>query len=318
MNCNITNPVAIIIPYFGKFPEWFDFYLYTCGKQHLVDFHYFSDNNIPHKIYPNTFFHSISFEDYCLLASQHLDCNFHPSNPYFLNMLKPFLGCIHKELLAEYIFWGYADIDLIYGELSSLVNEKNLKKYDIITSHVDRLAGHFTIFRNNLKNRELAKKIPNWKDVLTSNTFTSLDESGTLLCIAVPHLVWTMFLYKCIRFIYNHIVKHFFPIHNNSYLLLDLSFQFTQLLHPHVYLREGYTSLEPVEDNPWVYHTSTGRIEPVSREEYGIPRRKSIPYLHFLFFKKNIWKNSDTHWHDDFYHLSPNLFICGGDCPKSN
>lgn len=39
--------VAIIIPYFGKWPVWMDFYLYTCSRQQNVDFLFFTDCGIP-------------------------------------------------------------------------------------------------------------------------------------------------------------------------------------------------------------------------------------------------------------------------------
>ena len=43
--------IAMIIPYFGKFPEWINMYLYSCSYQKLIDFHYFTDceqNNTNH------------------------------------------------------------------------------------------------------------------------------------------------------------------------------------------------------------------------------------------------------------------------------
>lgn len=43
---------AIIIPYFGKFPEWFNLYLYSCKKNPEVDFIFYTDcsleNTPPH------------------------------------------------------------------------------------------------------------------------------------------------------------------------------------------------------------------------------------------------------------------------------
>lgn len=43
--------VAIIIPYFGKWPVWMDFYLYTCSRQQNVDFLFFTDCGIPKTVY---------------------------------------------------------------------------------------------------------------------------------------------------------------------------------------------------------------------------------------------------------------------------
>ena len=30
--------IAMIVPYFGKWPEWMDLYLYSCSKNPQVDF----------------------------------------------------------------------------------------------------------------------------------------------------------------------------------------------------------------------------------------------------------------------------------------
>ena len=35
--------ICILIPYFGKFPKWFDLYLYSCSHVKSIDFYYFTD-----------------------------------------------------------------------------------------------------------------------------------------------------------------------------------------------------------------------------------------------------------------------------------
>ena len=43
----------------------------------------------------------------------------------------------------EYDFWGYCDIDLIFGNIRKFITDDILDKYDKILSR-----GHFTLFRN--------------------------------------------------------------------------------------------------------------------------------------------------------------------------
>lgn len=140
---------AIIIPYYGKWPEWMDLYLYSCSKNPQLDFLIITDIETPHKVYSNTHFIYMTFEECCNRISQTLHVKFRPNDPYSFCACKPFYGIVFEHELVEYDWWGFGDIDLVYGDTSLLVNEKNLNKYDFITAHSDRFAGHFTIMRKN-------------------------------------------------------------------------------------------------------------------------------------------------------------------------
>lgn len=70
--------------------------------------------------------------------SKKLNIKFTLKNPYMLVNVKPFLGTIHDDIANKYDFWGYSDIDLIYGDMSYLLNDSNLNKYDLITTHSER------------------------------------------------------------------------------------------------------------------------------------------------------------------------------------
>lgn len=106
--------IAIIIPYFGKWPDWFNLYHYSCSKNAGIDWIFYTDCLIPLQNYNNTFFHSISFKDYCKNVSNKLGIDFYPDSPYKLCGLKPFYGFIHSDILVDYEFWGFGDIDVIW------------------------------------------------------------------------------------------------------------------------------------------------------------------------------------------------------------
>ncbi len=168
---------AIIIPYFGKWPVWMDFYLYTCSRQKMVDFLYFTDCGVPKKTYPNTKFFEMDYPSYCKRVSKALGINFNPEHgAYKICGCRPFYGIIHRKELMDYDYWGFADIDLIYGDLSYVLNEKNFHKYDFISAHSERVAGHFTVMRNIENNNNACLKIPGWKEKLEMKEFQGLDE----------------------------------------------------------------------------------------------------------------------------------------------
>ena len=90
--------------------------------------------------------------------------------------LKPFYGVVHNEELRDYDWWGFSDIDLVYAELGKFVNEENMKGHDILTTHVDRVAGHFTIIRRKSKYNDIAFRIKGWREMLTDDKNHGIDE----------------------------------------------------------------------------------------------------------------------------------------------
>ncbi len=108
------NKIAIIIPYFGQWPEWIDLHFYSCGQNLFIDWLFFTDCPIPKTHSTNLSFYSFSFDEYCNDVSRKLKINFHPDKYYKLCDLKPFYGYIHADIISEYDFWGFGDIDVIW------------------------------------------------------------------------------------------------------------------------------------------------------------------------------------------------------------
>jgi len=56
---------------------------------------------------------------------------------------------IFEDWLKDYDFWGYGDLDLIYGNIRKFCNDQVLQEYDIISGRKKYLTGHFALYRNN-------------------------------------------------------------------------------------------------------------------------------------------------------------------------
>ena len=145
--------IAIIIPYFGKWPEWIDLFFYSCEQNRTIDFYFFTDCEIKQRIGENLKLIPISFNNYIRLVNEKLKIKFNPKDTYKLCDLKPFFGYLHEDLIKKYDFYGFADLDLIFGDIRSFISEKILHNYDVISTHDDRISGHFTLFRNTFENR---------------------------------------------------------------------------------------------------------------------------------------------------------------------
>ena len=133
--------------WFGPFPFWMPYTLASIRKNKDIDFIFFTDNEAPKNALKNCKFNLISFENYKNLVSQNLGINFTPEKPYKLCDIKPAYGLIHKEEISNYDFWGFCDIDVVFGDLRYFLNNELLTKYEFFSSFGTRVAGHFTIMK---------------------------------------------------------------------------------------------------------------------------------------------------------------------------
>lgn len=245
---------AIIIPYYGKWPEWMDLYLYSCSKNPQLDFLIITDIETPHKVYSNTHFIYMTFEECCNRISQTLHVKFRPNDPYSFCACKPFYGIVFEHELVEYDWWEFGDIDLVYGDTSLLVNEKNLNKYDFITAHSDRFAGHFTIMRKESQFTHACLKIPHYKEILSGTLpYIGLDEASCYRRIVLPlHRYW--------KGVYKLFAKHFYYDMVDGYRYFDMMDKITSFLHPRILMREQYSTPVPQVGETWTYNLKTAEI----------------------------------------------------------
>lgn len=284
------NRIALIIPYFTACPPiWMGLNFYTCSKQNNIDFVYFTDCdeiiNMARK-YPNIICHKVSFEEYCENASKRLKVDFHPQHAYKLCDLKPFYGFIHQDILRKYEFWGYGDNDLVYGNLNVLTNDNMLNSYDVITTMSERIAGHFAIFRNNEKFRSLPFKCSRWKEQLLYIEHVGFDESD-----------WVRLVLPEKRFL-TAIYKGLFKPFMSYERWVEITYRFYSNKWNRKFTTEMFTTPIPKDGEVWFYDNQTGKII--------APNGRELPYLHFLFFKKTKYLETDKYWKDNYWNIDKN------------
>lgn len=107
----VSNADIVIADFYYDLCKKMDLYLYTCNRQKMVDFLYFTDCGIPKEIYPNTKFYETDHTTYCKRVSDVLGINFNSKHgAYKLYGCKPFYGIIHEDELKGYDYWGFADM----------------------------------------------------------------------------------------------------------------------------------------------------------------------------------------------------------------
>jgi hypothetical protein len=229
----------------------------------------------------NIHYFPTSFEDYCQMVGNRLGISFCPDSPYKLCDLKPFYGFVHCDLLDEgkYDFWGYGDVDLVWGNLRKFCSDEILERKDVFSTHADRVSGHFALIRNKEKYRNLCFGIPQWKSKLENKKHYALDELDFTIVLYGKKikLAWKFHsvLLKLHRIdewaVYQCVIKIF----NFFFLPRRLFFKELNTTPFSGAIQRGTVR----------YQYSDGRMMDVNSNT-------EIIYLHFLCLKK-VWKQDD-------------------------
>jgi hypothetical protein len=300
------NKIAILIPYFGKWPEWIDIFFYSCSRNNEIDWIFLTDCEFGGITYSNVFFNKITFSDYCAKVSQILDIEFTPTNTYKLCSLKPFYGYIHQDLLANYDFWGFGDVDVIWGDIKSFYTDDKLKSYDVFSTHGDRISGHLAILRNTEYHRELCFAIKNWKEKLQNKDDLPLDERE-FSWIIYPELRFVSFIYfKLLRKILNWrdawvINYHTMPLLNRLFFAEKRKLYFKEQFTTPTLSDDGLSYKHDADT--WYY--GNGKIT-------NNKTRCEYIYFHFMIYKRNRFRES-CFWTNGYYNvpseITPNDMI---------
>ena len=167
--------ILLIIPYFGKWPLWFDAFLVSVAANPTIHWFCPTDCNIPEYHPENITFLPTGLEQLNDHVNKVVAAQV-PLNPRKFCDLKPAYGDIFKEEVKEYDFWGICDMDIVWGDIRKFVTEKLLHEYDIISSRKENISGHFTLFRNIPKINQLYKQLPDYRALFEVPQFKWTDE----------------------------------------------------------------------------------------------------------------------------------------------
>lgn len=134
--------IIIIVPYFGQLPSYFSEFYRSCIENRSVDFLFITDQNV--ELNTNNFFvwHT-SFEKFREIIQHKFDFCIALERPYKLCDYKPAYGYVLQSYLKKYDFWGYCDIDVIFGNIRNFVTDSVLQNYDKVYQN-----GHLTLYKN--------------------------------------------------------------------------------------------------------------------------------------------------------------------------
>jgi hypothetical protein len=168
---NNTLKITIIIPFFGKLPSISTLFFFSCTYNKIFRILYFSDQKKPIELPANVEYIYFTLQDFNLLASAKLGLKINILYPYKLCDLKPMYGIIFKEYIGDSNFWGYCDLDMIFGNSNEFLTHDLLNTYDVITARKDSLAGNFTLYKNVESINNLFLKSDCWRQIIQNPWF---------------------------------------------------------------------------------------------------------------------------------------------------
>ena len=141
--------IRLIIPYFGKLPKFFPYFLLTAKRNEKINFLIYTDQKVDQFELlnaENIEFKTLSFDDLREKVQSKFDFEISLKNPYKLCDYKVAYGFIFEEELKEYEYWGFCDTDVLLGDIYQFLEE-----YNFFTNDYARygLLGHLQIFKNS-------------------------------------------------------------------------------------------------------------------------------------------------------------------------
>jgi len=259
--------IVIIIPYFGKWPFWFEYYLLSCKHNPSIHWLFYTDCGIPANAPVNVEFHAISFADYVSRVRECLQIDFAPETAYKLCDIRPAYGLIHQDAIRQFDYWGFGDIDVIYGDLRKYFNEERLR-YQTISCIGTRLAGHLSLFQNNDRMRFAFKRIKHWRELMCGK-HSAFDERQ-----------------------FSHL---FLRRKNWPKWFRELAFSWDPLVRGALFEEAFATS--PSTHIPWLDGSAnfpkTWYWKPGSLTN-DLTGAREFPYLHFVEWKQGLWRHLES------------------------
>lgn len=167
--------IALIIPYFGKFKDWFQLFLISCKNNPSIDWIIFTDDRTDYNYPRNVMVNYTTFKSIKEKIQENFDFTICLDTPYKLCDYKPVYGEVFSEELKGYDFWGYCDIDLIFGNIRKFLTEELLNQYPKLFTR-----GHLSLYKNDSLVNSFYRNVDNslLHKVFTHSQPYAFDEWG--------------------------------------------------------------------------------------------------------------------------------------------
>lgn len=169
----MNNKICIIAVYFGRLPHNFSLWEKSCEYNPEIDFILFTDQIVSSNV-KNLMIYHLTLHELSTNIEKKLDMSIALKFPAKCCDFKPAYGVIFEEYLTNYDFWGYSDIDLVFGDIKYFLIQYNYVDYDKFLP-----LGHLTLYRNTKENNyrfKLPCSTENYITAFSTNDNIIFDE----------------------------------------------------------------------------------------------------------------------------------------------
>jgi len=179
--------ICILMPYFGKWPVWATLFFRGCRFNSSIHWLFFTDCPVPADAPANVKFFPMSFDELRRNIALKTGVEKLASAPYKLCDFRHAYGEIFEGYIAGYDYFGYGDMDVLYGDLRKFLTDDVLR-YDIVSFHDFGTSGFLCLFRNTPEIRSAYRKLPNWAELAAQPEYARADEEGIMELIPKERL----------------------------------------------------------------------------------------------------------------------------------
>lgn len=278
--------VAFIVPYFGIFPNYFQLFLDSCEYNPNFTWIILTDNTDEYKYPPNVHYEKVAWNAFKEMVQARFEFQISLSQPKKLCDYKCAYGFVFENYIKGYDWWGYCDLDQIFGNLSLFITDEMLNKYDRIGS-----IGHLTLYRNTVENNRVFMNTSRYCEVFTNEYGCGFDE-------------WLP----------NNVNDIYMKFSNNIYLQncgADInSYMTTFQTVEYDTLRRCYQKSN-IKNSIFLW--DKGRLTQIFDKDGGVCYQE-YPYVHL---QKRHMRDSRINKSSTAYYIVPNNFVDVENNPKS-
>ena len=140
---------VVFCPYFGTLPTNFNLWLKSCSYNKDFLFIVFTNDETPYIKPDNVKIVVKTFDEFREEIQNKFDFKISLENPYKLCDYKPTYGFVFEEYLNNCTYWGFCDLDLVFGNLTKFLPKEDYDKISFL--------GHFCLMKNEKKITESFK-----------------------------------------------------------------------------------------------------------------------------------------------------------------
>ncbi len=165
--------IVVLFPYFGTLPPQYNMWRTSALRNPDIDFIFFTDCDIATA--PNIQVHKMQFSNFKQMIANAFDFPIALDRPYKICDFRPAFAYALSGYIKGYDYWGWGDLDVVYGDIRHFITEEVLTHYKMISGW-----GHFTLYHNDEDtNTYFMKSIEgylDYKDVFTQRNSMYFDE----------------------------------------------------------------------------------------------------------------------------------------------